>query len=132
MKVLVIGTGAVSSKINLFLQEWGHEVQAQLPTLSAGLLSAFDARVLVVVEPEAAAGLEAVREAVMAGWVPVVVGTPSGALTAWAQGSGAAVFPYPPTEADLQSLRDALARLGEGGRPAGEIFRRTGRGGGGA
>jgi len=43
MKVLVIGAGAVSSKINLFLQEWGHEVQAQLPTLSAGLLSAFDA-----------------------------------------------------------------------------------------
>ena len=129
MKVLVIGAGAVSSRINLFLQEWGHEVQAQLPTLSPGLLSAFDARVLVVVEPEAAAGLEAVREAVTAGRVPVVVGTPGGALTAWAQGSGAAVFPYPPTEADLQALRDALARLGEGGRPAEEIFRRTVLGG---
>ena len=63
------------------------------------------------------------------GRVPAVVGTPGGALTAWAQGAGAPVFPYPPTESDLQALRDTLARLEEGGRPTEEIYRRTVLGG---
>jgi len=129
MKVLVIGAGAISSKLNLFLQECGHEVQAQLPSLSPGLLGAFDARVLVVVEPEAAVGVEAIKEVAASGRVPAVVGTPGGALTAWAQGAGAPVFPYPPTESDLQALRDTLARLEEGGRPTEEIYRRTVLGG---
>lgn len=128
-RVLVIGAGIVSSRLNLSLQEWGFPVAAQLSSVSREMLAAFDARLVVVVEPEAAVGVEAMREIVEGGRIPVVVGAPSGALTAWAAGAGVPVFPYPPSDADLQALRDRLAALAGGGGAAEEVFRRTVLGG---
>lgn len=127
-EVLILGSGAVSAQLNLALQSWGFAVAAQLSSVSPELIRAFDARLVVVVEPEAAAGVETMRGLVEAGRIPVVIGTPGGALMGWAASAGAAAFPYPPAEADLAALRDRLAALSEGGG-AEEIYRRAVLGG---
>ena len=52
MQILLLGAGAVTSRLNLLLAEHGHSVAAQLAAFTTEHLDLFDFQGVVVVSPE--------------------------------------------------------------------------------
>lgn len=125
MQILIIGSGTVTSQVQL--QCTGHQFQvaAVLSSANPQLLEFFDYRALIVIAPEAAAGPDTIRKAAELGKHIILIAGESDALTAWAASTGVPTYSYPPSGTELDHLSRELGRLNSGAAAADQQFRRT-------
>lgn len=91
MQILLLGAGAVTSRLNLLLAEHGHHVAAQMATFTPQHLDLFDFKGVVVVSPEASISTEGLVQAAERGKVLFIVAGTGDGLAAWANGVGVPV-----------------------------------------
>ncbi|HUF37838.1 MAG TPA: AAA family ATPase [Anaerolineales bacterium] len=125
MQVLLIGSGAVSSALQLRLSESGFTIAASLSAANPQMLEFFDYRALLVVAPEAAVSPDTLRTATGLGKLLFLIAGESDGLAAWANGSGIPTYAYPPTGVETDRLLAELRRAETGGRGADDQFRRS-------
>jgi len=58
MQILLLGAGAVTSRLNLLLAEHGHSIAAQMAAFTPQHLDLFDFQGIVVVSPESSVSKE--------------------------------------------------------------------------
>jgi len=129
MEILLLGSGPVTSRLNLALNDHGHRVAAQLATFTAQHLELFDCRAVLAISPECSVTTEALVQAAGQGKFLFVIAGASDGLAAWAAGSGVPAYAFPPTDLETDRLLADLRRAETGGLSAGDQYRRTVLGG---
>jgi MinD-like ATPase involved in chromosome partitioning or flagellar assembly len=125
MQLLLLGAGAVTSRLNLLLAEHGHRVEAQLAAFTPQHLDLFDFRGVVVVSPEASVSTESLVQAAERGKLLFVVAGTGDGLAAWATGVGVPAFAYPISEVETDRLLAEIRRAEAGNLAADEQYRRA-------
>jgi len=130
MRVLVVGTGEMSSRIALRIVEAGHQLGGQIPMLQPAQMDAWDFEALIVVGPESPQTPSAtLEEAVTRGKHVLVIGHEADPLASWSRSARLPVLAYPLTQADLRALVEELARREQGRVDTQEEYARARLGG---
>jgi MinD-like ATPase involved in chromosome partitioning or flagellar assembly len=125
MQILLLGTGAVTSRLNLLLAEHGHSVAAQMAAFTPQHLDLFDFQGIVVVCPESSLSTESLVLAAERGKLLFVIAGTGDGLAAWANGVGVPAFAYPISEIETDRLLEAIRRAESGSGAAQEQYRRA-------
>ena len=125
MEILLIGSGAAASQVQLRCRAFGHSVVGLLSTATPQLLEFFDYRALVVISPEASVSPETLRVAAGLGKLVFLIAGESDALAAWATASSVPSFAYPPSGLDIDKLLGEIRRAENDSGAAGNQFRRS-------
>src|SRR5690606_33375309 len=102
MQVLLLGTGTITSRLNLQLAQQGHAVVAQVASFTPQHMDLFDFRAIIVVSPECSVSPESLLKVAEGGKFIFVIAGTSDSLSSWASGVGLPSFAYPPSELDIQ------------------------------
>ena len=131
MKILLIGSGSVTSQLNMLLSTNGHSIPASIAVLNEGSLSIFpDYDAVLVVSPEATATTDLLRNITEKGKLVVVITAAiSDAVGAWAASIGLQTYPYPMSTMDQNNLLEYLTRFAAGGIDKEDMYRRSNLGG---
>ena len=125
MQILIIGSGTVTSQVQLRCAEHRFQVAAVLSSANPQMLEFFDYRALIAVTPEASISPETLRKAAELGKRVFLVSGESDALTAWAADAGIPTVAYPPAGTDFDHLLRELGRLFSGAAAEDQQFRRS-------
>lgn len=125
MQILLLGAGAVTSRLNLLLAEHGHSVAAQMAAFTPQHLELFDFQGIVVVSPESSVSTESLVQAAERGKVLFIVAGTGDGLAAWANGVGVPAFAYPISEVESDRLLAEIRRAEAGNLAADEQYRRA-------
>jgi len=125
MRILLIGAGAVTSRLNVLLAEHGHTIEAQMAAFAPQHLELFDFHALVVVSPESTVGQAALTKAAENGKLIYVIAGAADGLAAWANAVGVPAVAYPPSEIDLDNLLQQIQRGEAGNLAADDQYRRA-------
>lgn len=125
MRILLIGAGAVTSRLNVLLAEHGHAIEAQMATFTPQHLELFDFHALVVVSPESTVGQAALTKAAENGKLIYVIAGAADGLAAWANAVGVPAVAYPPSEVDFDNLLQQIQRGEAGNLAADDQYRRA-------
>ena len=125
MQILLIGTGNVTSRMNLVLADHKHTVTAQMATFTPQHMDLFDFQAILVISPEASISTESLMQAAERGKMIFVVAGVDDGLAAWANGTGVPAFSYPPSEVEVDRLMGEIRRAASGNRAAEDQYRRT-------
>jgi MinD-like ATPase involved in chromosome partitioning or flagellar assembly len=125
MQILLLGAGAVTSRLNLLLAEHGHSVAAQMAAFTPQHLELFDFQGIVVVSPESSISTESLVQAAERGKVLFIVAGTGDGLAAWANGVGVPAFAYPISEVESDRLLAEIRRAEAGNLAADEQYRRA-------
>lgn len=125
MKILLVGAGTETSKLNVAISEQKHLIQAQLAMFATSHIDLFDFKVIIVVSPEATVQIDTLRQAVDKGRYVIIVAGASDGLAAWAAGSKVPTYSYPLSGLDLSNLLSELGRLDAGGIDQSDQYRKV-------
>lgn len=125
MHILLIGSGSVTSQLQMKCGENGFQIAAALSTVNPQMLTFFEYQALIFIAPETTANTEALRKAAELGKRIFLIGGESDAMTAWAAGAGLPSFAYPPSGVETDRLIQELKRTESGAYAADQQFRRT-------
>lgn len=125
MQILLIGAGAITSRVNLALSEQGHSVVAQIAAFTPQHMDLFDFRALIVISPESSVSPPTLVQAAERGKLLFIIAGTSDGLAAWANGAGVPAYAYPPTEIEIQRLQEDVRRAEAGNLAADEQYRRA-------
>jgi MinD-like ATPase involved in chromosome partitioning or flagellar assembly len=125
MQILLLGAGAVTSRLNLLLVEHGHSVAAQMAAFTPQHLDLFDFQGLVVVSPESSVSTEGLVQSAERGKLLFVIAGAGDGLAVWASGVGVPAFAYPISEIESDRLLSEIRRAEAGNLAADEQYRRA-------
>ena len=125
MQILLLGAGAVTSRLNMLLAEHDHSIVAQMATFTPPLLDLFEFQALVVVSPEVTVSTESLLKAAESGKMLFVIAGAGDGLAAWANGVGIPAFAYPIADVETDRLLTEIRRAEAGNRAADEQYRRA-------
>ena len=125
MQILLLGAGAVTSRLNLLLVEHGHSVAAQMAAFTPEHLDLFDFQGVVVVSPESSVSTESLVQVAERGKVIFVIAGTGDGLAAWANGVGVPAFAYPISEVEMDRLLAEIRRAEAGNLAADDQYRRA-------
>jgi MinD-like ATPase involved in chromosome partitioning or flagellar assembly len=129
MKILLVGAGSETSKLNMALSEHGASIQAQLATFAVNHMDMFDFKLIIVVSPEATVQIDTLISAAENGKMIFIVAGAADGLAAWAAGTGVPTFAYPLTGVDLDKMLAEVRRVEAGGVSADDHYRKIVLGG---
>lgn len=125
MQVLLVGTGGVTSRINVTLSEQGHSIAAQMASFTPQHMDVFDFRAIIVVSPEASISPETLVKAAERGKLIYVIAGVSDGMASWANGAGIPAFAFPPTDMEMARLLEEMRRAETGNLTTDGQYRRT-------
>ncbi len=125
MHILLIGSGTVTSQVQLKCSEHNYPIAAVLSSATPQMLEFFDYQALLVVAPEASVNAETLRKAAGLGKRIFLITGESDALTAWAGGAGVPTFAFPPSGIEIDRLFQAIGRSAAGAVASDQQFRRS-------
>lgn len=124
MKLLLIGTGNITTRLGETLREHGHLLEAAMATFTPAHMELFDFKGVIVVSPEGAVKPESLIQAAERGkYIYIFAGAADG-LAAWASATGVPTFAYPPSEVETSQLLEELRRAEAGVASADDSYRR--------
>jgi len=124
MKLLLIGTGNITTRLGEVLREHGHSLEAVMASFSPAHMDLFDFKGVIVVSPEGSVRPESLVQAAELGkYIYIFAGAADG-LAAWASATGVPTFAYPPNEVEIVQLLEELRRAEAGVASADDSYRR--------
>jgi MinD-like ATPase involved in chromosome partitioning or flagellar assembly len=129
MKLLLIGTGNITTRLGEVLREHGHSLEAAMASFIPAHIELFDFTGIIVVSPEGTVTPESLVQAAERGKHIYLFAGAADGLAAWASASGVLTFAYPPSEVETSQLLEELRRAEAGVSSADDAYRRIVLGG---
>jgi len=129
MKILLIGSGSVTSALVQKLSEQGHTISAMLGSLTPGQIEVHDHNGIVVVSPETTTSTETLTRAAEVGKLLYIVAGGQDSIAGWAASARVPTYAYPPAGAEIDALLAELRRADAGTANAADQYRRVVLGG---
>lgn len=125
MKILLIGSGSVTTQTNILLTQHGHSILASFAVLTPGALNTFpDYECVLVVSPEASVTTDVLAGVTEKGKPVIIVAGASDGIGSWATATGIQCYPYPLSGMEQNALLEYLTRYASGGIDKGDMYRR--------
>lgn len=124
MKLLLIGMGTVTVKINGILDEHGHQVAAQIGVFSTNYLEMMKFDGIVFVGPEAEVNREDLVQAAAKGKHLFLISAGTESIYAYAESTKIPTFGYPPTQQDIDNLLREINKAQSGAVDQVEQYRK--------
>jgi MinD-like ATPase involved in chromosome partitioning or flagellar assembly len=129
MKILLVGSGAVTSSLVQKLSEQGHTISAMLGNLTPSQLEVHDHSGVVVVSPETTTSTETLTKAAELGKLLYVIAGAQDSIAGWAATTRVPTYAYPPAGTEIDALLAELRRGDAGTTNAADQYRRVVLGG---
>jgi MinD-like ATPase involved in chromosome partitioning or flagellar assembly len=129
MKILLVGSGSVTSGLVQKLSEQGHTISAMLGNLTPGQMEVHDHNGIVVVSPETTTSTETLTKAAELGKLLYIIAGAQDSLAGWAAATRVPTYAYPPAGTEVDALLAELRRADAGTANAADQYRRVVLGG---